>query len=134
MWRSSNGAAAAGRPVPAKPVLLIALSAVVACGFFWAARRRPPFVPRGPQNVGEVVCLFVRDRIAWPMPGRRPVDALPAAAVLPCLNPMGTVPQHPVASGFAVPLVPAAFERFVQALQARIFTPPAASYIKRRLY
>ncbi len=44
-----------------KPMLLAVIVTVLVVGFFWAAFRRPQLVPRGAQNVGEVLYGFVRD-------------------------------------------------------------------------
>ncbi|MBW8483905.1 F0F1 ATP synthase subunit A [Actinomadura parmotrematis] len=53
-----------------KPVLIVALSALVTVLFAWRAFRSPKLVPKGIQNIGEVGYLFVRDQIARPMIGK----------------------------------------------------------------
>ncbi|SEF87034.1 ATP synthase F0 subcomplex A subunit [Thermomonospora echinospora] len=95
-----------------KPVLIIALSAGLVCGFFWAAFRRPVLVPRGMQNVGELVYIFVREQIARPMLGRQDAERwmpflMSVFSFVLVMNVMGVVPvlQFPVTSHFAVPLV-----------------------------
>lgn len=53
-----------------KPTLIVALSVVIVCSFFWAAFNKPKLIPRGVQNVGEIGYLFVRDQVARPMIGK----------------------------------------------------------------
>ncbi|MEV4102133.1 F0F1 ATP synthase subunit A [Nonomuraea sp. NPDC049649] len=53
-----------------KPVVLAVLGALVVCGLAWAAFARPKLVPRGLQNAGEYVYVFVRDQIARPFLGK----------------------------------------------------------------
>lgn len=60
-----------------KPMLLALLSAVIVVAFFWVAFSKPKLVPRGPQNLGEMGILFVRDQILRPQMGTRGDKWLP---------------------------------------------------------
>ncbi|MFI9553945.1 F0F1 ATP synthase subunit A [Nonomuraea endophytica] len=52
-----------------KPVLLAVACAGLVIAFCWAAFAQPKIVPRGIQNAGEYVYLFVREQIARPFLG-----------------------------------------------------------------
>ncbi len=92
-----------------KPMLLAAICMVVVIGFFWAAFARPRLVPRGPQNVGELGVLFVRDQILRPMMGKRGDGFLPFLVSLFffiwVMNIMEIIPaaQFPAMSEIAFP-------------------------------
>jgi F-type H+-transporting ATPase subunit a len=53
-----------------KPMILVLLVGLIVVAFFWAAFAKPKLVPRGAQNVGEVLYVFVREQIARPMLGK----------------------------------------------------------------
>ncbi|MFC5817005.1 F0F1 ATP synthase subunit A [Nonomuraea harbinensis] len=94
-----------------KPVLLAVLGALAVCAFAWAAYSRPKLVPRGVQNVGEYVYLFVRDQIARPFLGRAADRWMPLLLSLFLLilvwNLLAVVPllQFPVTARASFPWV-----------------------------
>ncbi|GAA4093150.1 MULTISPECIES: F0F1 ATP synthase subunit A [Actinomadura] len=94
-----------------KPILIIGLSALVVIGFCARAFARPRLVPRGVQNAGEVLYLFVREQVARPMLGRDADAWMPflfsTFLFVAVMNLMGVVPglQLPATSHFAVPLL-----------------------------
>lgn len=94
-----------------KPMLLAILVTVSICVFFWFSFSKPKLVPRGMQNVGEVLLLFVRDEIARPMIGKdgdRWLGFLvPVFFFIWIGNLMSVVPvaQFPVNSRIAYPAV-----------------------------
>jgi F-type H+-transporting ATPase subunit a len=53
-----------------KPMVLALLVSAIVIAFFYAAFNKPKLVPRGTQNVGEVLYLFIRDEIARPAMGK----------------------------------------------------------------
>jgi F-type H+-transporting ATPase subunit a len=54
-----------------KPELIAVLCMVAVIGFFWAAFSKPKLVPRGMQNIGEMVLVAVRDQVLRPALGRK---------------------------------------------------------------
>ncbi|GAA4612435.1 F0F1 ATP synthase subunit A [Actinoallomurus liliacearum] len=95
----------------AKPIVLCLIVAIIIVAFFWAAFAKPKLVPRGAQNVGEVLYMFVRDEIARPFLGK---DAEKWMRLLVPLfffvwlgNLMSVIPiaQFPVNSRIAFPMV-----------------------------
>jgi F-type H+-transporting ATPase subunit a len=100
-----------GPPWLTKPILVLFLSALLVCLFFWTAFRNPRLVPRGLQNLGELAYLFVREQIARPILGKHGDGwmpfLLPLFFFIAVLNLMGIVPvlQLPGTSHFAVPLI-----------------------------
>ncbi|MFG1947845.1 F0F1 ATP synthase subunit A [Nonomuraea sp. NPDC048826] len=94
-----------------KPVLLAVLGAAVVCAFAWAAFSRPKLVPRGAQNAGEYVYLFVRDQVARPFLGKDADRWMPLLFSLFLLilvwNLLAVVPvlQFPVTAHVAFPWV-----------------------------
>jgi F-type H+-transporting ATPase subunit a len=97
-----------------KPIILSLLVAAIVIGFFWAAFAKPQLVPRGTQNVGEVLYMFVRDEVARPFLGK---DAekwmrllVPVFFFVWVGNLMSVIPiaQFPVNSRIAFPVVLAA--------------------------
>lgn len=97
-----------------KPMVLVLLVAAIVVGFFWAAFSKPKLVPRGVQNVGEVLFLFVRNEIARPMMGKEGDKwmrlLVPLFFFVWMGNLMSVVPiaQFPVNSRIAFPAVLAA--------------------------
>ncbi|GLZ13173.1 ATP synthase subunit a [Actinomadura sp. NBRC 104425] len=97
-----------------KPTLIVALSVIIVCGFFWAAFSKPKLVPRGVQNIGEVGYLFVRDQVARPMIGKDGDKWMPFLLstffFILVMNLMGVIPvlQLPAPSHIAFAIVPAA--------------------------
>jgi F-type H+-transporting ATPase subunit a len=98
----------------AKPIVLSLLVMVIVVGFFWSAFAKPKLVPRGAQNVGEVLYMFVRDEVARPFLGK---DAekwmrllVPIFFFVWIGNLMSVIPvaQFPVNSRIAFPVVLAA--------------------------
>lgn len=94
-----------------KPVLFAVLGALLVCALCWAAFARPSLVPRGLQNAGEYVYLFVREQIARPSLGGDADRWMPLLFSLFTLiliwNLMGVVPvvQFPITSHAAFPWV-----------------------------
>jgi F-type H+-transporting ATPase subunit a len=94
-----------------KPMVLSLLVAGLVVGFFYAAFNKPRLVPRGAQNVGEVLYLYLRDDIARPMMGKDGDKWLrllvPLFFVIWIGNLMSVVPvaQFPVNSRIAFPAV-----------------------------
>jgi len=94
-----------------KPVLLAVLGALLVCAVCGAAFARPKPVPRGLQNAGEYVYLFVREQIARPFLGADADRWMPLLFSLFTLiltwNLMGVIPlvQFPVAAHVAFPCV-----------------------------
>jgi F-type H+-transporting ATPase subunit a len=95
----------------AKPIVLCLLVVVIVTGFFWKAFAKPQLVPRGTQNVGEVLYMFVRDEVARPFLGK---DAdkwmrvlVPVFFFVWIGNLMSVIPfaQFPVNSRIAFPTV-----------------------------
>ncbi len=60
-----------------KPMLLAVICAAVVVIFFWSAFAKPKLIPKGPQNLGELGILFVRDEILRPMMGKKGDGFLP---------------------------------------------------------
>ncbi|WP_369407192.1 F0F1 ATP synthase subunit A [Microtetraspora malaysiensis] len=94
-----------------KPVVLAIGGALVVCALAWAAFARPTLVPRGMQNAGELVYLFVRDQVARPFLGKDAERWMPLLLSMFCLillwNFIGVVPglQFPVNAHIAFPIV-----------------------------
>ncbi|MEV5411875.1 F0F1 ATP synthase subunit A [Thermopolyspora sp. NPDC052614] len=94
-----------------KPVLFALLGAFLLCALAWAAFARPALVPRGLQNAGEYVYLFVREQIARPSLGKDSDRWMPLLFSLFTLiliwNLMGVIPviQFPVTAHVAFPWV-----------------------------
>ncbi|TMR07034.1 F0F1 ATP synthase subunit A [Nonomuraea turkmeniaca] len=94
-----------------KPVLIALLSAIVVMALCWAWFAKPKLVPRGWQNLGEYVYVFVREQIAKPNLGK---DSdrwmgflLTIFLTVLVWNLMGVIPliQFPLAAHIAFPLV-----------------------------
>jgi F-type H+-transporting ATPase subunit a len=94
-----------------KPMLLALLVAILVVGFFWMAFRQPQLVPRGWQNVGEVLYSFVRDDIARSVIGKKGDRYVPLLVSLFffiwIMNLWSIIPvaQFPVTSIIAYPAV-----------------------------
>ncbi|MEO3790511.1 F0F1 ATP synthase subunit A [Nonomuraea sp. B10E15] len=94
-----------------KPVLIALLSSAIVIALCWAAFARPRVVPRGRQNLGEYVYMFVREQIAKPNLGQdsdRWMGLLLTIFLTVLVwNLMGIVPfvQFPVSAHIAFPLV-----------------------------
>ncbi|XVQ08241.1 F0F1 ATP synthase subunit A [Spirillospora sp. CA-255316] len=125
-----------------KPVLLVGLAAALVIGFFQAALRRPVLVPGALQSAAELAYLFVRDQIARPTIGKDGDRFMPflmsvffSAVAYWFLSEKLTPAGVGVGLlGLVMTVVLTAFEIFVQALQAYIFTLLAASYIDGALH
>jgi F-type H+-transporting ATPase subunit a len=97
-----------------KPMLLALIVVLLVVGFFWAAFRKPQLVPRGAQNVGEVLYGFVRDDIARSVIGKKGDKYVPLLVSLFffiwIMNLMSIVPvaQFPVTSRIGYPAALAA--------------------------
>lgn len=97
-----------------KPMLLALLVAALVIGFFWAAFSKPQLVPRGAQNVGEVLYGFVRDDIARGVIGKKGDKYVPLLVSLFffiwIMNLMSIIPvaQFPVTSRIGFPAALAA--------------------------
>jgi F-type H+-transporting ATPase subunit a len=97
-----------------KPMLLALIVVLLVVGFFWAAFRRPQLVPRGAQNLGEVLYGFVRDDIARSVIGKKGDRYVPLLVSLFffiwLMNLMSIVPvaQFPVTSRIGYPAALAA--------------------------
>ncbi len=93
-----------------KPILIMLLSAAIVLVFFAIAFRRPKLVPRGVQNVGELVILWVRDQILRPQLGSRGDRYLPFLVSLfffiYFMNIFELIPvfQFPATSKYAFPV------------------------------
>jgi F-type H+-transporting ATPase subunit a len=94
-----------------KPMVLALLVSAIVIGFFYAAFHKPKLVPRGTQNVGEVLYLYVRDEVVRPMMGKEGDSWLrflvPLFFFIWIGNLMSVVPvaQFPVNSRIAFPAV-----------------------------
>ncbi|WP_228642060.1 F0F1 ATP synthase subunit A [Microtetraspora sp. AC03309] len=94
-----------------KPVVMAVTGAFLLCALAWAAFAKPALVPRGMQNAGEIVYLFVRDQVARPFLGKDADRWMPVLLSLFCLillwNFMGVIPgiQFPINSHIAFPIV-----------------------------
>lgn len=98
----------------AKPIFLSLLVMVIVVAFFWSAFAKPKIVPRGTQNIGEVLYMFVRDEVARPFLGKDSEKWLrllvPLFFFVWVGNLMSVIPfaQFPVNSRIAFPAVLAA--------------------------
>ncbi|MFC6886915.1 MULTISPECIES: F0F1 ATP synthase subunit A [Actinomadura] len=94
-----------------KPLLIVALAAIVVIAFSWKAFGNPKLVPRGVQNIGEIGYLFVRDQVARPMIGKDGDRWMPflfsTFFFVLLMNLAGVVPvlQLPATSHIALPIV-----------------------------
>jgi F-type H+-transporting ATPase subunit a len=94
-----------------KPMVLALLVSAIVIAFFYAAFNKPKLVPRGTQNVGEVLYLYVRDEVVRPMMGKEGDSWLrflvPLFFFIWIGNLMSVVPiaQFPVNSRIAFPAV-----------------------------
>ena len=97
-----------------KPMVLAVLVSVIVITFFYVAFRKPKLVPRGTQNVGEVLYIYIRDEVARPMMGKDGDSWLrflvPLFFFVWIGNLMSVIPiaQFPVNSRIAFPAVLAA--------------------------
>jgi F-type H+-transporting ATPase subunit a len=93
-----------------KPILIMLISMVIVLALFGAAFRKPKLVPRGVQNIGELLVLQVRDQILRPQLGTKGDRYLPFLVSLfffiYFMNIFELIPvfQFPATSKYAYPV------------------------------
>jgi F-type H+-transporting ATPase subunit a len=94
-----------------KPVLFASIAALIVIIFFLTAFARPKLVPRGMQNIGEVVYLFFKNHFAKDIIGHGGEKYIPLLmslfSFIWIMNLFSIIPgiQFPITSRFAFPLV-----------------------------
>lgn len=94
-----------------KPVLFAGIAALVVIIFFLTAFARPKLVPRGMQNLGEVIYIFFKNHFAKDVIGQGGEKYIPLLmslfSFIWIMNLFSIIPgiQFPITSRFAFPLI-----------------------------